>query len=190
MILVATPFDGLTIIQPKRFEDQRGSFSESFRLDLLEHHLGHSLSFVQDNETYSSYGVVRGLHYQMPPLAQSKLVRVVVGKVLDVAVDLRQDSKTLGQVFTRELSAENGEQLFIPRGFAHGYITLSKTSVFLYKVDNYYHQPSERSIQFDDPSLAIDWQLPSSDWVVSEKDRNNPSWDQATLFDNEIPLYG
>jgi len=118
------------------------------------------------------------------------LVRVVQGKVLDVVVDLRKKSKTLGKAFTIELSDDNKKQLFVPRGFAHGYITLSPSSIFQYKVDNYYDKPSERSIQFDDPHLAIDWQLPKKDWVVSDKDKKNPLFHEAVLFDSEASLYG
>ena len=189
MEIQTTHFEELLILKPTVYQDKRGSFTETFRIDLLEKNLGHSLDFVQDNETHSKFGVVRGLHYQLPPFSQSKLVRVVQGKVLDAVVDLRIKSKTFGEIFTIELSGENRQQLFIPRGFAHGYITLSPSSIFQYKVDNYYHKPSEQSIQFDDPHLAIDWQLPKKDWVVSDKDKKNPLFNEAVLFDSDSSLY-
>ena len=189
MEIKKTPIKGLLILQPAVFSDKRGSFSESFRLDVLEQALGHKADFIQDNESFSTYGVIRGLHYQLPPHAQSKLVRVVHGKVWDVVVDLRPNSMTFKKSFALELSDENNLQLFIPRGFAHGYSTLSPTSIFQYKVDNYYHQDSEKSLQFDDPFLAIDWQLPKKDWIVSEKDKQNPFLEEAVLFDSNTPLY-
>ena len=184
-----TEFNGVWIFEPKIHSDKRGYFVEIFRKELLQSILKHPVHFVQDNETHSKFGVVRGLHYQLPPFSQSKLVRVVQGKVLDVVVDLRKKSKTLGKAFTIELSDDNKKQLFVPRGFAHGYITLSPSSIFQYKVDNYYDKPSERSIQFDDPHLAIDWQLPKKDWVVSDKDKKNPLFHEAVLFDSDSSLY-
>ena len=189
MEIQTTNFEGLLVIKPTIHSDERGSFAEIFRQDLLEKTLNHSLEFVQDNETHSKFGVVRGLHYQLPPFSQSKLVRVVRGKVLDVVVDIRKKSKTFGEVFTIELSENNRRLVFIPRGFAHGYITLSPSSIFQYKVDNYYDKPSERSIQFDDPHLAIDWQLTKKDLVVSDKDKKNPLFNEAVLFDSDSSLY-
>ena len=184
-----TAFEGLLILQPNLYIDERGSFSESFRLDILELALDHEVDFVQDNETYSEFGVIRGLHYQAAPFSQSKLVRVVQGKVWDVVVDLRVHSKTFKKGFGIELSAENKKQLFVPRGFAHGYSTLSKSSLFQYKVDNYYNKESEHSIKFDDSSLAIDWQLPKDSWIVSEKDKRNPPLNKAVVFDSKVSLY-
>jgi len=189
MQVETTAFEGLLILQPKLHTDGRGSFSESFRLDVLEEALGHKVDFVQDNETHSEFGVIRGLHYQAAPFSQSKLVRIVQGKVWDVVVDLRVHSKTFKKVFGLELSAENKKQLFVPRGFAHGYSTLSKSSLFQYKVDNYYNKESEHSIQFDDNSLAINWQLPKDSWIVSDKDKQNPSLDKAVVFDSKASLY-
>lgn len=189
MLIKKTSFKGLLIIQPKIYKDKRGCFLETFRLDKIERELGHKLSLVQDNETHSSYGVIRGMHYQLHPHAQSKLIRVVKGKVWDVVVDLRPNSITFSKSFALELSSENKLQLFIPRGFAHGYITLSMSSIFHYKVDNYYNKSSERGFKFDDPSLNIDWQLPKKDWVISEKDKQNPSLEDAVKFHPDTPLY-
>lgn len=189
MEIQTTDFEGLLLLERTMHTDERGSFAETFRLDSLEKALDNTLNFVQDNETHSKFGVVRGLHYQLPPFAQSKLVRVVQGKVLDVVVDLRKKSKTFGEVYCIELSSENKKQLFVPRGFAHGYITLSPSSIFQYKVDNYYNKSSERSIQFDDPELAIDWLLPQKDWMVSVKDKMNPPFSEAVFFDADLPLY-
>jgi len=189
MTVTKTPFKDLLLLQPKLHSDPRGSFSETFRSEVLEESLERPIVFVQDNETHSTYGVIRGLHYQIAPFAQSKLVRVVQGEVLDVVVDLRKNEKTFGKVFTQLISGENKTQLFVPRGFAHGYITLSEFSVFQYKVDNYYNKTSERSLQFNDPNLAIDWQLPASDWVFSEKDGQNPSLKEAVVFDSDSLRY-
>ena len=189
MIVTKTHFKDLLLFQPRVHSDPRGSFSETFRLEVLEENLGRQIVFVQDNETHSTYGVIRGLHYQIAPFAQSKLVRVVQGEVLDVVVDLRINEKTFGKVFTQLLSGTNKSQLFVPRGFAHGYITLSESSVFQYKVDNYYNKASERSLQFNDPDLAIDWQLPVSDWIFSEKDGQNPLLEKAVVFDSDSLYY-
>lgn len=189
MLIKKTPFKGLFIIQPKINKDIRGCFLETFRVDKIEKELGHKLSLVQENETHSNYGVIRGMHYQLHPHAQSKLIRVVKGKVWDVAVDLRPNSNTYKKSFAIQLSSENNLQLFIPRGFAHGFSTLSPTSIFQYKVDNYYHKQSERGLQFDDPSLAIDWKLSKKDWIVSEKDKQNPFLKEAVMFDSNTPLY-
>ena len=164
-----TPIPGLKIIEPAVFADARGYFFESYNFRSLKA-AGISCWFVQDNESCSSRGVVRGLHYQLAPFAQSKLVRVVFGTVYDVAVDLRKGSPTFGKWFGIELSGENKRQFFIPQGFAHGFSVLSETAVFAYKCDQFYNQAAERSIRFDDPQLAIDWQLPASEVKVSEKD--------------------
>ena len=179
----------IIIIEPHVFIDQRGYFFESFKENELNEFLGYDVKFCQDNESKSSKGVLRGLHYQLPPFSQSKLVGVLQGKVLDVVVDIRKGSPTLGQHFTQELSAENQLQLFIPRGFAHGYITLTETSLFTYKVDQYYYPESEGSIAPNDPKLAIDWQLPQEEWIQSEKDTKHPFLAEAPLFDYKDNLY-
>ena len=151
--------------------DSRGYFMESFRQDLLDDFLGYEVNFVQDNESKSSKGVLRGLHYQLPPSAQSKLVRVIEGRVLDVALDIRQSSPTFGQYVSKELSSDNHHQLFIPRGFAHGFVVLSESAVFAYKVDNYYSPDDDRGIAFDDQEIGIDWVLKSDELQLSDKDK-------------------
>ena len=175
MEVIQTAIEGLLIIQPRVFEDERGYFLETFSLKTFEEKVAKTL-FVQDNESKSQYGVLRGLHFQKPPFAQAKLVRVVKGCVLDVAVDIRKDSPTFGQHLAIELSGENKTQLFIPHGFAHGFAVLSEDAVFQYKCDNYYHPESEGAIAWDDPTLNIDWKLPLTDIILSEKDKLNPSF--------------
>jgi dTDP-4-dehydrorhamnose 3,5-epimerase len=177
-----TAFPGVFLLTPTVHRDARGSFTETFRLEDLENQLGRSIQFVQDNESLSYKGVIRGLHYQQPPFAQSKLVRVVQGEVWDVIVDLRQDSPTFGQFYSETLSSENQRQLFIPRGFAHGYITLSDTAIFAYKVDQYYSKAHEASIAFDDPQLGIPWPLDPQTWILSDKDRKHPGFAAAPRF--------
>jgi len=184
-----TPFKEVFILKPKVHKDERGSFMESFNKKEIESALGRTIKFCQDNQTFSKKGVLRGLHYQLPPYSQAKLVQVVQGKVLDVAVDIRKGSPTFGQYFSKELSAENQEQLFIPRGFAHGYITLSETSIFMYKVDQFYNFVSEGSITPNDLTLGIDWQINESDWIQSEKDKKHPTLAEAALFDYNEDLY-
>ena len=173
MDVVRTDIEGLVIIQPRLFEDQRGYFFESFSEREFAHKVA-PVSFVQDNESKSSYGVLRGLHFQKPPYAQAKLVRVVKGRVLDVAVDLRKGSPTYGRYEAVELSEDNHRQLFIPRGFAHGFCVLSAEAVFQYKCDNYYAPQSEGAVRWDDPDLDIDWKIPLEDVILSDKDRNHP----------------
>jgi len=160
------------LIKPSVNIDRRGYFSETFRKDLLEEYLGYEVNFVQDNESKSAKGVLRGLHFQIPPFAQAKLVRVIAGSVLDVAVDIRKASKTFGQYVAAELTSKNKHQLFVPRGFAHGFVVLSKSATFLYKVDNRYSPKHERGIAFNDLDLNIDWKLPKEDLIVSTKDSN------------------
>ena len=167
------------LIEPTVHGDSRGYFMESFRQDLLNDFLGYEVNFVQDNESKSSKGVLRGLHYQLPPSAQSKLVRVIEGKVLDVAVDIRQSSPTFGQYVSKELSSDNRRQLFIPRGFAHGFVVLSESAVFAYKVDNYYSPNDDRGIAFDDPEIGIDWVLKSDELQLSDKDKSHPVLSKA-----------
>ena len=174
MNIVETEIKGVFIIEPKVFGDNRGYFFESFSQREFESVIG-PVTFVQDNQSKSSYGVVRGLHFQKPPHAQAKLVRVVKGKVLDVAVDLRKDSPTFGKYVAVELSDENHRQVFIPKGFAHGFSVLSEEAVFQYKCDEYYAPESEAAIAWDDQDLNIDWKVPTEDVVLSAKDRNHPT---------------
>ena len=170
------------LCEPKILSDERGYFSETFRQDKLNEFIGYYVNFCQENESKSSFGVLRGLHYQIAPYAQTKLVRVLQGAVLDVSVDLRKDSPTFGKNIFIELSEENKKQILIPRGFAHGFIVLSKEAVLAYKVDNYYHQVSERGIAYDDKSLAIDWKLKPEYIKVSAKDANQVLLKNTDLF--------
>ena len=173
MNVINTDIQGVVIIEPKVFGDHRGYFFESFSEKDFAEAVG-EVKFVQDNESKSSYGVLRGLHFQKPPHAQAKLVRVVKGRVLDVAVDLRKGSPTFGKHVAVELTEENHRQLFIPRGFAHGFAVLSDEAVFQYKCDNYYAPQSEGSVLWNDPDIGIEWGIPSEDVMLSEKDRNAP----------------
>lgn len=169
MQVIKTAIEGVVIIEPKVFKDSRGYFFESFSQREFEEKV-RKINFVQDNESMSSYGVMRGLHFQCPPYSQSKLVRCVRGKVLDVAVDIRKGSPTYGQHVAVELSEENHRQFFIPRGFAHGFSVLSETAVFQYKCDNFYHPEADGGINILDDSLGIDWQVPNDHAILSEKD--------------------
>jgi len=163
------------LIEPKIHGDNRGYFVETFRQGLLEKELGYKINFIQDNESKSSKGVLRGLHYQKPPYSQAKLVRVIDGRVLDVVVDIRISSPTFGKHVAVILDSEQKKQLFIPHGFAHGFVVLSETAIFSYKVDNFYAPNSERGIAFNDKSLDINWQLPHDQLLISDKDKKNPS---------------
>ena len=163
----------VVIIDPDVYSDERGYFFESFKEKELNDYLGYKVEFCQENESKSSYGVLRGLHYQEPPFAQAKLVRVIQGSVLDVAVDIRKDSLTFGKHIAVELNQENKKQLFIPRGFAHGFVVLSETAIFSYKVNNYYNKTSERGIAYNDYELGIDWKIQNSENIISERDMNN-----------------
>lgn len=174
MKVIETGIEGLLIIEPKVFKDGRGHFFEAFSERDFQILTGRNLHFVQDNESESCYGVIRGLHFQQPPYAQSKLVRVVKGKVLDVALDLREGSPTFGRHLALELSGDNYRQLFIPQGFAHGFAVLSDSAVFQYKCDSYYAPSSEGAIAWNDPDLGIDWKLPPESIILSDKDRNHP----------------
>jgi len=165
----------LILIEPTIHGDDRGYFVETLRQDLLEEAIGYKVNFVQDNESKSIKGVLRGLHYQLPPYTQAKLVRVIKGSVLDVAVDIRKSSPTFGQHVSLELTAKNKHQLFVPHGFAHGFIVLSDSATFTYKVDNYYAPEHDRGIAFDDKELKINWQLSAEELKLSDKDRVNPS---------------
>ena len=166
------------VVEPNVHGDARGYFVETFRHDLFEEAVGYAVNFVQDNESKSSKGVLRGLHFQLAPHAQSKLVRVIEGSVLDVAVDIRVGSPNFGQYVAVELTADNKKQLFVPRGFAHGFVVLSETATFAYKVDNYYSPECDRGIAFDDPQLNIDWRLSSEQLMLSDKDTKQPSFAQ------------
>ena len=163
------------LIEPSIHGDNRGYFVETFRQDLFEEATGYKVNFIQDNESKSTKGVLRGLHYQLPPYTQAKLVRVIKGSVLDIAVDIRRSSPTFGQYVAVKLTEENKYQLFVPHGFAHGFVVLSDSATFTYKVDNYYAPKHDRGIAFNDKDLAIDWQLPSEVLQFSDKDKTHPS---------------
>lgn len=175
MPIHATELPGLMIYEPKVFPDSRGYFFESYNQKDFDF-ANQSFDFVQDNQSRSTYGVIRGLHFQQNPFAQTKLIRVLMGSILDVAVDIRAASPTLGKVFSIELSAENKLQLLIPKGFAHGFSVLSETAEVLYKCDNYYHKASEGGIMWNDADLNIDWKIPSGKEAISEKDIVHPSF--------------
>lgn len=175
MPFLQTPIPDLIVFEPKIWKDERGYFYESYNFKTFVEG-GITTSFIQDNQAKSTYGVLRGLHYQVAPYAQAKLVRVLEGEVLDVAVDLRENSPTYGQHYTIRLSAENHKQLFVPRGFAHGYVVLSPTAVFVYKVDNYYSKESEGGLIYNDLQLNIDWQIDLKDAILSEKDLMLPAF--------------
>lgn len=171
----------LMLIKPRVFQDHRGYFIESYNQANFDKALGYKVNFIQDNESESQYGTLRGLHFQTPPFAQAKLVRVVQGKVLDVAVDLRKDSKTYGQSMTFELSAENKHQLFIPRGFGHGFLVMSKSAIFSYKVDNIYARDNDSGIIWNDFDLNIDWKIEEENIILSEKDKNLQTYKEYNL---------
>lgn len=173
MEIIKTAIDGVVIIEPRLFKDERGYFFESFSQREFNEKV-REIHFVQDNESKSSYGVLRGLHFQKPPYAQSKLVRVIQGAVLDVAVDIRKGSPTYGQYVSVELTADNHRQFFIPRGFAHGFSVLTDEVIFQYKCDNFYAPQSEGAIAWDDPDLNIDWRIPAEKVILSEKDKKHP----------------
>ena len=173
MNIIKTPIEGLLVIEPQVFKDARGYFVETYN-EQRYRDAGIDAAFVQDNQSCSSYGVVRGLHFQRPPYTQAKLVTCTIGKVLDVAVDLRKGSPTFGQWFSVELSEENKRQFFIPRGFAHGFSVLSETAIFNYKCDNLYHPEADGGLLLNDPELAIDWQVPEDMRIISEKDTKHP----------------
>lgn len=178
MNFIETKIKGVFIIEPKVITDSRGYFMENFRQDLFDTEIG-EIRFIQENESLSSYGVVRGLHFQKAPFAQGKLCRVIVGEVMDVAVDLRPDSPTFGQYVSVYLNEDNKRQLYIPKGLAHGYAVTSKKAVFAYRVDDIYAPQSEGSIRFNDPQLNISWPIPESDMILSEKDSRAPFWKEV-----------
>lgn len=177
MNLIKTKLDGLVVLKPTVFKDNRGYFMESYNQKNINKLLG-NVNFVQDNESESSRGVLRGLHFQKPPYTQAKLVRCLKGSVLDVVLDLRKDSKTYGILETISLTEENKKQLFIPKGFAHGFIVLSKSAIFSYKVDNYYNPDSESGVLWSDLDLNIDWKINKNEIIVSEKDKNLPTFNE------------
>ena len=193
MQFIRTAIPDVVIIEPKVHGDSRGYFVETFRQDKLEEFLGYKINFCQDNESKSSKGVLRGLHYQLPPHAQTKLVRVIFGRVLDVAVDIRKNSPTFGQHVAVELSAENKKQLLVPRGFAHGFVVLEDDTIFAYKVDNYYSPECDRGIAFDDKNLNIDWLLNHDELNLSAKDTKQPKLfditDSKEIFEYGVDYY-
>lgn len=176
-----TELPGVWIIEPSVFGDSRGEFLELYREEVFRENIG-PIHFVQENQSTSTQGVLRGLHYQKTPFAQAKLVRVILGEVYDVAVDLRKGSPTFGRYTGTTLSAENHKQMFLPRGFAHGFLCLSDTCVFHYMVDNYYNRESERSLRFDDPEVGVEWPLDHDQLILSEKDRFAEILERADLF--------
>ena len=186
MDVIKTNIDGVVIIEPKIFKDNRGYFFESFNEKEFKEKVA-DINFVQDNESKSSYGVLRGIHFQAPPFAQSKLVRVVKGKVLDVAVDLRKNSPTFGQWTSVILSARNHKQFFLPQGMGHAFVVLTKTAVFQYKCDNFYNKESEGAIIWNDKTLNIDWGVQEKDIVLSEKDKHHPTLEE---FNETNPFSG
>ncbi len=190
MKFIRTEIPDVVIIEPVVHGDERGYFVETYRKDKLEDFLGFSVNFCQDNESKSRYGVLRGLHYQLPPFAQTKLVRVITGRVLDVAVDIRKGSPTFGQHVAVELTEENKRQLFVPRGFAHGFVVLSEEATFAYKVDSYYSPECDRGIAFDDPAIGIDWKIDKEKLQLSAKDTKQPLLKDAEVFDFSEKLYG
>ena len=190
MRILKTDIEGVLIIEPRLFEDERGYFFEAFSERKFAELTGIETRFVQDNESRSAKGVVRGLHFQLPPHAQSKLVRVVRGAILDVAVDIRRGSPTFGKHIAVELSEHNHRQLFIPRGFAHGFSVLEGDAIVEYKCDNYYAPEAEGAIRWNDPTLAIDWHTTNNEAIVSAKDKLNPLFEECErLFDYNTDYY-
>jgi dTDP-4-dehydrorhamnose 3,5-epimerase len=181
MTAIETKLKGCFILEPNVFKDTRGYFFESFNQNTFNDLIGEEINFVQDNESFSSKGVLRGLHFQTGNDAQAKLVRAVKGTVLDVVVDMRKDSPTFAEHFSIELSEENKTQLFVPRGFAHGFIVLSDMAIFSYKCNNFYNKASEQGLRYDDPSLGVDWILPEEDFIVSDKDLVLPTLSNIIL---------
>ena len=190
MKFTRTDIQDVVIIEPKVHGDDRGYFVETFRADKLEEFLGYKINFCQDNESKSSKGVLRGLHYQLAPHAQTKLVRVIQGSVLDVAVDIRKGSPTFRKYVVVKLTSQNKKQLLVPRGFAHGFVVLEDDTIFAYKVDNYYSPECDRGVAFNDETLGIDWIISKDDLKLSDKDRVQPKINEAKdLFDFSVKLY-
>jgi len=190
MKFIKTDIEDVVIIEPKVHGDERGYFVETFRADKLEEFLGYKINFCQDNESKSSRGVLRGLHYQLAPAAQTKLVRVIQGRVLDVAVDIRKGSPTFGKHVAVELSSENKRQLLVPRGFAHAFVVLEDDTIFAYKVDNYYSPENDRGILFSDDALGIDWKIPKDELLLSAKDKVQPKLAETDdIFEYGVNYY-
>ncbi len=190
MNFIRTEIEDVIIIEPQIHGDNRGYFIETFRQDKLEEFLGYKINFCQDNESKSSKGVLRGLHYQLAPAAQTKLVRVIQGSVLDVAVDIRKGSPTFGKHVAVELSGDNKRQLLVPRGFAHGFVVLEDNTTFAYKVDNYYSPVNDRGIAFDDKALRIDWIISHNELNLSQKDTKQPKLNETNdLFEYGVDYY-
>jgi len=190
MNFIRTAIPDVVIIEPQVHGDERGYFVETFRADKLEGFLGYKINFCQDNESKSSRGVLRGLHYQLAPAAQTKLVRVIQGKVLDVAVDIRKGSPTFGKHVSVELTGENKKQLLVPRGFAHGFVVLEDDTIFAYKVDNYYSPENDRGISFDDEALSIEWQVTDAELNLSAKDKVQPKLAETDdIFEYGVNYY-
>ena len=190
MKFIRTEIPDVVIIEPKVHGDERGYFVETFRADKLEEFLGYKINFCQDNESKSSRGVLRGLHYQLHLAAQTKLVRVIKGRVLDIAVDIRKGSPTFSKHVSVELSEENKKQLLVPRGFAHGFVVLEDDTIFAYKVDNYYSPQNDRGIAFDDEALKIDWIVPKEELLLSEKDKIQPKLNATQdIFEYGVNYY-
>ena len=190
MRFTRTKIEDVVIIEPVVHGDERGYFVETYRHDKLEEFLGYKIDFIQDNESKSSRGVLRGLHYQLHPSAQTKLVRVIKGRVLDVAVDIRKNSPTFGKWVSVELTDENKRQLLVPRGFAHGFVVLEDDTVFAYKVDNYYSPQNDRGVAFDDKDLGIDWGIDIDELKLSDKDKIQPKLKDTTdIFDYGVNYY-
>ena len=190
MNFIRTKIEDVVIIEPKVHGDERGYFTETFRADKLEEFLGYKINFMQDNESKSSKGVLRGLHYQLAPFAQTKLVRVIQGRVLDVAVDIRKGSPTFGEHVAVELSGENKKQLLVPRGFAHAFVVLEDNTTFAYKVDNYYSPENDRGILFSDDALGIDWTISKEELNLSAKDKVQPKLAETDdIFDYTVNYY-
>lgn len=189
MEVIKTPIDGVVIIKPKVFTDARGYFYESYNKRAFDEALGHEVDFVQDNQSKSSRGVMRGLHFQRPPFTQAKLVRCVKGRVIDVAVDIRKGSPTYGQHVAVELTEDNHLQFFVPRGFAHGFAVLSEEAIFQYKCDNYYAPQADGGISIEDSSFGIDWKLPEAEILLSDKDKLHPlfkDFDSPFIFGEDF----
>ena len=178
MNIIRGPIPGIFIIEPKVFEDKRGYFYESYNERIFQEKTGVKTNFVQDNQSKSTYGVLRGLHFQNNPYAQSKFIRVLSGEIFDVVVDIRKGSPTFGNNFSLVLSGENKTQIFVPAGFAHGFLVISETAVIHYKTDNFYHPESESGIKFNDPAIGINWPIPENEIILSEKDANLKTLEQ------------
>ena len=183
MIYERCKIPDVVLCKPQVHTDDRGYFFESFRLDSLEEFLGYALNFCQDNESKSQYGVIRGLHFQRPPFAQTKLIRVIQGAIVDVAVDMRKGSKTLGHYVTAELTAENKHQLYVPKGFAHGFAVLSEEAIIAYKSDNYYAPQYDGGVNYADKTLAVNWPIPLEKRILSAKDQQLPNFDEVPYLE-------